>query len=207
MPRKNVQELLEKLAARVDVSRREIEGLYFVPRAEAENRHNSLIKGYINPLDSPSAQDVFNRLLGAAKVYKVPVRLLDETTLARVAGGVGDGFLNGVTGRDGISLLWTGNYAGMAATLAHELSHAIAHFGRVTPGASAETEAEAAAFVILDALGLDRPESAFYIANSRIESREVLAAEPRVSRIVDRVLALVESFDRSLASYKHKDAA
>jgi len=88
------------------------------------------------------------------------------------------------------------NEADLAMTLVHEYAHALLHDGGFDDPeqAAREVEAEAVAYVVGRACGLDMSGSAFYLAAWRDDDAGVLRERvDRIGRTADRILAAVDA--------------
>lgn len=142
---------------------------------------------YLNPPDNAMGEVAYRKLLTAASnlhasVDLVPVIDPDEPDI-----------LGQTKAEVGIRLKERKNKTSLAATLAHELAHWVAHNGprwaRVPPGILAEIQAESSAYLVLSQLGIDFGiPSAGYLSGYGVTGSEILENKDVIERTASTIL-------------------
>jgi len=138
--------------------------------------------GYAHPPDTALGKAAYTVLLGAAKRLGAKVKEVKA---------IDNGALGVTNAKRGIQIVDTGNKTGMAMTLAHELGHWTEHTFNIfsDPGPRAEMQAEATSFVVMDALGVDKTQAAYYIGAEGAQGKDVLRDAETIERGAKIILA------------------
>lgn len=174
---------LENLAKEIDRVRSVMSRNFFQVEALEET--------FNNPPDVPHGAAVYAQLLRAAGRLGVPQ--VEQITDFRILNPNAPSGALGVTNpRFGIKLKAGRNKTQLAVTLAHELSHWVAHANIAShhlPCKQDEVEAEASAYLVLAHLGIDWSPAAVYLTWLKVRSTDLFAYRDTIVGTANAILA------------------